>query len=156
VTATLDPTPHPDDPTASSRPPIATSIELRVRYSETDQMGVVYHAHYFVWCEIARTELIRERFAPYAELERQGILLAVADASIRYHAAARYDDLIRVEVWVEEVRSRTITFGYKIGRIDENGDGERLATARITLIAIGRDARPRKLPTQVIGALSRG
>ena len=119
-------------------------------------MGVVYHANYLVWCEIARTDLIRERFVSYAEVERTGTLLAVADASIRYHAPARYDDLIHVEAWVEEIRSRTVRFGYWIGRPRDGGRGERLATATTTLISLGSDSRPRMLPRELIEALSDG
>jgi acyl-CoA thioester hydrolase len=133
-----------------------TSIDVRVRYAETDQMGVVYHANYLVWCEIARTELIRRRGASYAELEKGGVLLAVADASIRYHAPARYDDMVRTEAWLEEVRSRTVTFGYRIVRLNE-ADGtpaERLATASTRLIVLGADSRPRKLPTELMQALT--
>ena len=129
------------------------SIELRVRYSETDQMGVVYHANYLVWCEIGRTELIRRRGPSYAELEREGVLLAVAEASVRYHAAARYDDLIRVDCWVEEVRSRTVTFGYRIQRVGSDGALTRLATASTLLIAIDPDSRPRKLPQDLLDRL---
>ncbi len=117
-------------------------------------MGVVYHANYFVWCEIARTELIRRHFMPYSELESRGVLLAVADASIRYHAPARYDDLIRVRSWPSEVRSRTVTFEYLIERVTENQDGERLATATTRLIALGNDSRPRKLPADLMTALT--
>lgn len=135
---------------------LQATIELRVRYAETDQMGVVYHANYLIWCEIARTELIRRRFASYAEVERQGVFLAVSDASIRYHAAARYDDVIRVDAWIEEVRSRTVRFGYWIGRVLDGERGERLATASTTLVALSPDARPRKLPTELIRALSHG
>jgi len=130
-----------------------TALEFRVRYAETDQMGVVYHANYLVWCEIARTDLIRKRGRSYADLEREGLLLAVADASIRYHAPARYDDLIRAEAWVAEVRSRTVTFGYRIFRIPGSGDPERLATASTMLIALDRESRPRKLPAELIDSL---
>jgi acyl-CoA thioester hydrolase len=133
-----------------------TSIDFRVRYAETDQMGVVYHANYFVWCEIARTELIRQRGASYAALERQGVLLAVADASIRYHSPARYDDMIRAEAWLEEVRSRTVTFGYRILRIDDSSELERLASAWTTLVVLGADSRPRKLPPELMKRLSNG
>jgi acyl-CoA thioester hydrolase len=129
------------------------SLAFRVRYAETDQMGVVYHAHYFVWCEMARTELIRQRGTPYAELERQGVLLAVAEASVRYHAPARYDDLIRAEAWVEELRSRAVTFGYRIVRVNPDSTEDRLATARTTLVALDPDSRPRKLPADVMEAL---
>lgn len=131
-----------------------TSIDFRVRYAETDQMGVVYHANYFIWCEIARTELIRRRGSSYAELERDGVLLAVADASMRYHAPARYDDMIRAEAWLEEVRSRTVTFGYRILRVVEGAEPERLVTATTTLIVLGSDNRPRKLPPELMEALA--
>lgn len=131
-------------------------LDFRVRYAETDQMGVVYHANYFVWCEIARTELIRRRGTSYAELERQGVILAVAEASMRYRAPARYDDLIRAEAWLEEIRSRTITFGYRILRLDEQGagEGQLLTTATTRLIALDSDSRPRTLPADLLEALS--
>src|SRR3954467_13164005 len=91
-----------------------TTTEFRVRYAETDQMGVVYHANYLVWCEIGRTDFIRKLGTPYAELERQNVALAVVEASLRFHGAARYDDLIRVTTSLREVRSRMISFDYLI------------------------------------------
>lgn len=120
--------------------------EFRVRYSETDQMGVVYHAEYLVWCEVGRTDYIRALGLPYAELERRGTALAVAEASIRYHAPARYDDLVRVETRLTDVRSRAITFEYLI----RNGEtGDRLATARTTLVSLDPSGRPVPLPADV-------
>lgn len=119
------------------------TVDLRVRYSETDQMGVVYHANYLVWCEIGRTEYLREHGADYAALERSGTLLAVADASVRYHASARYGDVVRVVTTLRDVRSRMITFDYVIGHADT---GARLATATTTLVSIDRGGRPAKLP----------
>lgn len=136
--------------------PSGASLEFRVRYAETDQMGVVYHANYLVWCEMGRTELIRLRGASYAELEREGVFLAVADASLRYHAAARYDEMIRVDAWVEEVRSRTVTFGYRISRAGAEGGPVRLATARTTLVALDRDSRPRTIPADLAERLRDG
>jgi acyl-CoA thioester hydrolase len=130
-----------------------TTIELRVRYAETDQMGVVYHANYLVWCEIGRTELIRERFASYAEVERAGVALAVSEATLRFHAAARYDDLIRVETWVTAVRSRAVSFEYLISRVSQSDNPERLASARTSLIALDRNSRPRKLPPELLARL---
>lgn len=129
------------------------ALEFRVRYAETDQMGVVYHANYLVWCEMGRTELIRLRGASYAQLEREGIFLAVADLSVRYHAPARYDDMVRVEAWVEEVRSRTVTFSYQVSRVAEGSAPVRLATARTTLVALDHDSRPRTLPAELIARL---
>jgi acyl-CoA thioester hydrolase len=121
---------------------VSTS-EFRVRYSETDQMGVVYHTNYLIWCEIGRTDFIRTSGSTYADLERRGVLLAVSEASIRYHAAARYDDLIRVQTRLVAVRSRAVTFDYLI----TNGDtGERLASARTALVSLDRGGRPASLP----------
>jgi acyl-CoA thioester hydrolase len=137
-----------------TKPRRTAAIDFRVRYAETDQMGVVYHANYLVWCEMARTELIRVGGSSYAELEKRGILLAVADASIRYHAAARYDDLIRARAWIEAVRSRSVTFGYSIVRLLEGEEAERLATARTMLVALGPDSRPRKLPAELMERLA--
>jgi acyl-CoA thioester hydrolase len=127
--------------------------EFRVRYSETDQMGVVYHAEYLVWCEVGRTDFIRNLGLPYSELERSGTALAVAEATIRYHAPARYDDLIRVETRLVEVRSRAITFDYLI----RNGaSGVRLATARTLLVSLDHTGKPTPLPADVRALMERG
>ena len=117
--------------------------ELRVRYAETDQMGVVYHANYLVWCEIGRTDFIRAFAVTYAELERQGFGLAVSEATMRYHGAARYDDRIRVETRLVDVRSRSVVFEYVVSNADT---GNRLATAQTALISIDRAGRPVVLP----------
>ena len=121
---------------------------FRVRYGETDQMGVAYHANYLVWCEIGRTDYIRSLGITYAELERRGHILAVAEANVRYAASARYDDVIRVETRVESVKSRTLTFAYEILR--DEPEPARLATARTTLISIDRAGAPRRLPDSVL------
>ena len=119
-------------------------LQLRVRYAETDQMGVVYHTNYLVWCEIGRTELIRVLTGEsYASLEAAGVSLAVADLSIRYHGAARYDNLIRVKTRLTEARSRSVTFEYLISNWDT---GERLASARTVLVSLGDDGRPIVMP----------
>ncbi len=114
-----------------------------MRYAETDQMGVVYHSHYLVWCEIGRTDLIRRLGTPYAELERQGVTLAVVDASIRYHAGARYDELVRVRTLLANVRSRTITFDYTVERAQS---GEKLVTARTMLASLNGEGKLVALP----------
>lgn len=125
-------------------------IELRVRYSETDQMQVVYHANYLVWCEIGRTELIREIWGSYADVEKSGVALAVVDASVRYHAPARYDDLVRVTTTVRDVKSRTVIFDY---RLENATTGQRLASASTTLIAFTREATVTVLPAEMRAAL---
>ena len=118
------------------------SVEFRVRYAETDQMGVVYHSHYLVWCEVGRTELLRQLGTDYATVERAGTRLAVAEASLRYHAPARYDDRIRVETTLISVRSRVLTFDYLITNADT---GQRLVTARTALIALDDGGKPRAI-----------
>ena len=107
-------------------------------------MGVVYHTNYLVWCEIGRTELIRELTGvSYAQLEAEGVALAVTDLSIRYHGAARYDNRIRVRTSISEARSRSVTFEYLIVNADS---GERLATARTLLVSLDKRGRPIVMP----------
>ena len=119
-------------------------FELRVRYAETDQMGVVYHTNYLVWCEIGRTELIRALTgASYAELEARGFYLAVSELTIRYHGAARYDNTVRVKTTLVESRSRSVTFEYLITNA---GTGERFATARTGLISLDGNGKPVAMP----------
>lgn len=132
---------------------IRSTVELRVRYAETDQMGVVYHANYLVWCEVGRTELIRRMGVAYAELERDGVFLAVSDAHLRFHGSARYDDLVAVETRLEELRSRQLKFAYQIFR-KEPDVRQRLVTARTTLTALDRSGRPCKLPRAVLSMFS--
>ena len=129
------------------------TTELRVRYAETDQMGVVYHSNYLIWCEIGRTDYIRALGTPYADLERNGVALAVSEASLRCHAPARYDDVVRVETFLTDVRSRTVTFDYVIVHA---GTGARLATASTTLVSLDRDGKVAALPMAVREFLSSG
>lgn len=112
-------------------------------------MGVIHHPHYLEWCEIGRTDYIRKFGPSYAELERGGLLLAVAEASVRYVASARYDDLITVETRLERVQSRVLTFSYHIYR-DEPGPRTLLATATTRLIALTREGATRVLPPELI------
>jgi acyl-CoA thioester hydrolase len=121
-------------------------LELRVRYAETDQMGVVYHANYLVWCEMGRTDFIRRLGVSYAEMERGGISLAVSELSARFHAAARYDDLIRVRTSLADVRSRMISFDYLISNAATE---QRLVSAQTTLVSLDRSGRPVALPAEL-------
>ena len=132
--------------TAAIPSPVTSEVEFRVRYAETDQMQVVYHAHYLVWCEVGRTDLIRNLGSSYADLERQGVKLAVIDASLRYHAAARYDEMIRVRTVLTRVRSRSVTFQYTI---ENAATGARLVTAHTTLASLDRDGRLVTIPAHL-------
>lgn len=127
-----------------------TEITVRVNYSETDQMGVVYHARYLVWLDVARCEYIRAAGRSYASLEEQGFRLAVGDLRIRYRQPARYDDLVRVRCWVREAASRRITFGYLV----EVPDREVVvATAETAMFVLGRELTPSRLPSEVLALL---
>lgn len=123
-----------------------TTTELRVRYSETDKMGVVYYANYLVWCEVSRTESIRQQGDSYREWEEQGVALAVSDARIRYHRSARYDDLVRIDTYLTEVQSRSVTYEY---RMTLAKSGELLVTAATSLIAIAPNGRPIRIPATI-------
>jgi len=126
-------------------PPIS-EIHHRVNYSETDQMGVAYHARYVVWLDMARTEHIRRTGTSYRDLEAGGLLLAVGEVRVRYRAPARYDDLVRIRCWVRDLASRRITFGYAIER---EGTDELLATAETTMMALDRDFNVTRVPVAV-------
>jgi acyl-CoA thioester hydrolase len=119
--------------------------EFRVRYAETDRMGVVYHANYLVWCEVGRVEFMRARGRDYAGLEAQGTGLAVTEARVRYLAPARFDDPIRVVTTLTGVRSRSVSFDYEITHAES---GVRLAAAHTDLVSIDRDGRLMAIPAE--------
>ena len=127
-----------------------TETELRVRYAETDQMQVVYHSNYLIWCEVGRTDFLRQHGMSYADMEEAGIGLTVSDFSVRLHASARYDDLVRVATTLAEVKSRLVTFDYLLTNALTS---ERLATARTSLVSISPQGRPIAMPTEIRAAL---
>ena len=89
-------------------------LTLRVRYAESDQMGIVYNAHYLTWFEIGRTEWMRSSGISYRAVEERGFNLPLVEATFRLRASIRYDDLITVETWIARLRSRMIVFSYRI------------------------------------------
>jgi acyl-CoA thioester hydrolase len=115
-------------------------------------MGVVYHANYLVWCEVGRTDFIRTSGMSYREMEEAGVGLAVADASLRFHAPARYDDLIRVETTLTDVRSRSVTFAYVVKREDDT----RLVSATTRLVSVDPNGRMTSLPPEFRALLEQG
>ena len=100
-------------------PPVRAEVEIEVRYAETDQMGVVHHANYLVWFELARTNLCTVSGFHYAEIERLGYHLMVTAADARYRRGARYGDRLRVVAWVARLASRGLRFAYEVHRDDE-------------------------------------
>jgi len=125
---------------------VISAVLHRVNYSETDQMGFVYHANYLIWMDMARTEHLRERGVSYKELEAQGTYLTVTDAHVRYRRPARYDDMIRVRCWVRDLASRRVSFGYAVERAATD---ELLATAETSLIALNPQQTLSRLPEHV-------
>jgi acyl-CoA thioester hydrolase len=123
---------------------------VRVNYSETDQMGVVYHARYLVWLDVARTEHLRQCGMSYRELEAEGLRLAVSEVVIRYRHPARYDDPVRIRCWVRELASRKVVFGYAIEHAE---DARLLATATTSLLALDSSLTLSRLPNRVSDVL---
>jgi acyl-CoA thioester hydrolase len=134
-------------------PPAETVITHRVNYSETDQMGVAYHARHVVWLDVARTEHLRRTGFSYRELEEQGLRLVVTDLRVRYRAPARYDDVVRIRCRVKEVGSRLVTFTYEL---ELETSGVRVADAETSLICLDRHHRVARLPDAVVQALEAG
>lgn len=122
--------------------PVETSV--RVRYAETDQMGIVYHANYFIWMEIGRVEYCRAKGLRYRDLEEQeGILLAVVEVQCRYAAPALYDEEVVVRTSVRESNPRMVAFAYELV---EAASGRALASGETRHIFLGPDRKPRRLP----------
>jgi acyl-CoA thioester hydrolase len=116
----------------------------RVRYKETDQMGMVYYGNYFTFFEVGRVEYMRERGIAYKEMEREDdSYIVVAEASCRYLRPARYDDMLRIRTRVSESRRRSIRFAYEILRHDS---GEVLATGETVHVICNGEGRPKSLP----------
>jgi acyl-CoA thioester hydrolase len=117
---------------------------VRVRYAETDQLGVVYHANYFVWFEVGRVELIRELGIVYRQMEfEDDCHIVVTEAQCRYERPARYDDVLRVRTRITEVHTRTISFGYEV---IHGETGSLLASGSTKHVVCGRNGRPKTLP----------
>ena len=134
----------------SDNPVQWTSTSLRVRYAETDQMGVVYYANYLIWFEVGRTDLCRKLGFAYREMEREdGLYLIVAEARCRYKAPARYDDLLTIELWVAEMGGVRLTVGFRI----LNANGKLLADGVTRHICATTEERPKRLPKELIEML---
>src|SRR5689334_4270483 len=117
---------------------------LRVRYAETDQMGVVYYANYYVWMEVGRVELCKACGFNYRDMEGEdGILLVVAESQCRYKSPARFDDEVIVKTWIAEANIRIVEFAYEMRLA---GEDRVLATGRTRHLFVGRDMRPVRLP----------
>ena len=115
--------------------------EIRVRYAETDRMGLLHHANYFVYFEQGRTEMLRARGVSYRDVEDTGFFLVIVDLGCKYKRPARYDDLLTLRTTVERVTHVKIVHKYEVFH-----DGVLLAEGHSTLACIDKDGRPQALP----------
>ena len=123
--------------------------KIRVRYQETDAMGVVYYGQYFVWFEVARTEFLRDSGVSYRDLEKEGLRLMVVEASCRYKYPCRYDDLVSVHTWVSTIERTSLFFDYKVYV------GEKIAAlGRTAHVCTSPSLKPIKIPPKLREALT--
>ena len=123
---------------------------FRVRYAETDKMGIVYYANYLIWMEVGRTDYCKSVGFSYRDMEKEQANMAVAEASCRYVAPARYDDEILVQTTVERLSRRIVTFLYSISNAET---GQRLAEGRTVHITVGKDGKTCSIPERYYSLL---
>jgi acyl-CoA thioester hydrolase len=131
-----------------SQPLQTGEVEIRVRYAEVDAMGYLHHARYAVFFEIGRTELLRQCGLRYRDLEAQGLFYVVARLECRFRAPARYDDLLRLTTHTVRVTPVRVDHTCELRR-----DGRLLADASSTLVLVGRDGQPMRMPDELFSAL---
>lgn len=126
-------------------------VPLRVRYAETDMMGIVYYGSYPAYLEVARSEFMREKGFPYRKLEEMGFSLVVAGMEVRYLNPAHYDDILTIRTSVSEIQSRGVTFDYAIFR-----DTTAIVEAKTRHICVSADRKTCRLPTFIVEILKNG
>jgi len=132
----------------SAHPRAVNKTRLRVRYAETDQMGVVYHSNHFIWFEVGRVELLRQLGFSYRDMESQdNRFIAVAEAKCRYRSPARYDEEVLVRTQLLNVRESVVHFGYELRRAT---DGTLLAEGETTHIVTDADMKIAALPDKYL------
>jgi acyl-CoA thioester hydrolase len=124
--------------------------DIRVRYAETDAMGIVHHAVYPVWMELGRSDFLRDLGQSYAEWEARGVRLVVNEIRVRFRAPACYDELVQVRTWLREAGRRRVTFAYRIER-----EGVLLAEGESIHLVAGSDNRARVLPEDLLALIQR-
>ncbi len=123
-----------------------SETRIRVRYAETDQMGVVYYSNYLVWMEVGRVEYCKARGFRYKDMElKDGVFLAVAEATCRYSYPARFDEEVIIRTWVEQASTRMVWFGYEMLLAET---GQKLATGQTKHVYLNRDMKPCRLPAK--------
>ena len=124
----------------------ASSSRIRVRYAETDQMGVAYHGNYFAWFEVGRTDLLRTLGFTYKELEAEDCRLPVIQVEARFLKPARYDDVLQIQTRLRETTGVRLVFEYDVRR---DGEPEPLAAGMTAHAAVDARGRPRRLPVEL-------
>src|SRR5438128_2369315 len=123
---------------------------VKVRYAETDQMGVAYYANYFVWFEVGRSQYCNDCGFSYRDMEREtGLFLIVAEASCRYKTPARYEDELIIQTRIAELTRRTLRFSYEI----EREDGTAIASGETLHVLINGEGRPSSFPEKYLSLL---
>lgn len=120
--------------------------EYRVRYGDTDKMGISYYANYFVWFEAARTEYFRALGLPYTECEKQGYFLPVIDTGAKYKSPSTYDDLVVVRTSVSEIKASSMRFEYEVFN---KATGIKLVTGYSVHVFVNREMQPVRVPENV-------
>ena len=129
-----------------------TTCQIRVRYAETDSMGVVYYGNYLTWFEVGRTDLLRQLGQSYRDIEEHdGIRLPVVEARCRYHKPARYDDVVQILTRASRPSRAQVQFYYELSRAE---DGVLLASGSTLHVAVGKNGKPCRLPQRLEGLLS--
>ena len=128
--------------------PAACDVEIRVRYAEVDAMGALHHSRYWVYFEMGRTELLRQAGVAYRDLEAEGVFFVVARCSAKFHAPARYDDLLVLTTRVTQMGQVKIDHQYELRR---KSDGVLLATAETTLACVDKSGQVIPIPESVRG-----
>ncbi len=129
-------------------------ITIRVRYAETDQMGVVYYANYFVWFELGRVEFLRELGFEYKRMETDdGCYIPVVETTCRYRAPARYDEELLLETRLLHLRTSVLKFGYRLLRAEVDRTEKLLAEGESVHVLVDREMRKVPLPEKYVTAL---
>ena len=129
--------------------PKTVETTTRIRYADTDQMGVVHHAKYLEYFEMGRTEFMRACGMPYSEVERRGVFLAVVETHLRFRQVGRYDETVKILTTLERISGAKVKFFYEV--IDENG--RTLAEGWTLLGSVNREGRPVRIPAWLREAL---
>jgi acyl-CoA thioester hydrolase len=130
---------------------VSHSVKLRARFAETDAMRVVHHTEYFVWFEVARSELLRSLGLPYTEIQRRGFHIPLVEAFANYKAPARYDDEVEVRIWPSKIGRSSVRLDYEVAKLPGR---EVLCKGHTVHVLIGSDGKPKKIPDDLREKLS--